>query len=70
MAEAGSSKRGAHRTPLSARVASWVIVPPRWAEITVGCDFCTLQNAPRFILLVVLLTVLIFASQTLVRAFS
>ena len=44
----------------------WVVVPPKWAELTVGCDFCTLQNAPRFILLVILLTTLIFASQTLV----
>lgn len=48
-------------------MSSWVIVPPRWAELTVGWDFCTFQNAPRFALLVVLLTALIFASQTLVR---
>ena len=31
-----------------------------------GCDFCNLQNAPRFALLVLLLTAVIFASQTLV----
>ena len=56
----------AERLPLTARVTSWVIVPPRWAEMTVGCDFCNLQNAPRFALLVLLLTAVIFASQTLV----
>lgn len=56
------------RVPLQSRAVSWIIVPPQWAELTLGCDFCTLQNAPRFLLLILLVSILIFASETLASA--
>ena len=50
---------------LSNRSGSWIIVPPSWASIAPGCDYCNARNAPRFALLVCLLAAIIFVSRML-----
>lgn len=50
------------------REKGFFVVPDWWASVVPGgFDFCNFRNAPRFALLVVLLTVVILAWQHLVR---
>lgn len=48
---------------------SWLVVPGWWAAlIPVGYDYCNARNAPRFALLVGLVTAVIVAYQHMVRS--
>ena len=53
----------------SPRHASFLVVPDWWAAtIPGGFDYCNVRNAPRFALLVALVTLIIIAYQNMVRS--